>query len=1361
MWGTAEFQVATAGMKTDAEQVGSAVGGVFWVLVWLLALLKCVQIARRPATSAKAVYGLAFVFCGLAGCCVAQAVRVLAGPGRWFALVGLLPCLAFFLLGMFLAVLGLMQIDRARGQYKQGRAQAIWALVLGGLSLSLIGYGVLQGAGLLKNRPYRLAQDSAPPGRKLTFADYNFTFRMPARPWARLDAKQLNKASCLALTRTNPKRWFMIIAEDTGLKLTTAQLAEMVRANLRTGTGEATFSDVRDEELAGIPGTHMRAETTIGRQRVRYVYWVSSHNGFCFQLVMWSANADPVALGKDARAVFDGFRLIDPARTALAGRALTDDSVSARYGYTLGCKGGGWHRWTDMANDAPDADAGALSARGEMLMVVPVFLGGQDPHMDALAYALLQRMGIEFPNESITEFARAADEQGESYTFSYAREVNAVPFAYRIRTVKRGGYGYLVAAWRNAAAPPAARPLDEALATVTLHDAAGPPPAPADVNERERRVHAQVLNDAGIFYYESKRIANAIPYFAAALAFEPANKVFLSNVVRGYDELTRYAEALAFLDEHIARFREDPALRACRADLLQKLGRPAEAIAAYAQLFAGSYTDDDHFATYAELLADQDRPEDALAAVAAYLQRRDTPAVRRAQASIYAGMQQYDKAAQLLEACQARLPFHAGLQYDLADHYFNADLFDKAKRVCEGLIERGHDSAYAHYLKGRSEYELKWYPRAKASFEAALARDPKDAEIKDYLDHVSGMLGEGVNSALKEPIEPVPLPAELAAVPEPPAGAADYSAVYLRRMAAIRYEKEAVCRRTDYRLVQVLQPSGVAKFSTFQFNFDPLREAIYVNSLAVTGADGQPVAEGKVADYYIVDEAADLVTHRKTLNIPVPAVEAGRRIELVVTRRELSPPDRFPFVAQTLASQVPVACGAVFVCGETGAVKAACSAGVEAADLTDGRVWSVRNPVVYRWEPLLPWVQELLPTVYLGDRTQSWANEVARYHEDVGERLAPDQAAETLAAGLTAGLTNRTDKVRALVRHVQKEITYKGIEFGRRAWLPRAPATVLNDRFGDCKDHALLLHQLLRAVGEPSHLALVNAGEPVREDMPSLDQFNHMILFLPAFRGGLCVDCTDKESDLFLPVPYGMSKEPVLVLDPAMPRMRRLPAFRPEHCTVTCEREFTVADGADLDVRETVTLGGYYASHLRAELKDEEPANRQSTVQWKLSAESGPVEVRALEVENLDEPDRPLVLRLAYRLAGRFHVEDGRCSGRLPALWERYYLVPGYVDKRLFPFVVAYPLRFTSRVRLTLPAGWQAPREAGPDAAGETAHLRWRIARPAPASGEVGVSALIELKAGRFPAEQYAGYHKQLTDTIGALEGNVVLAGEK
>lgn len=125
----------------------------------------------------------------------------------------------------------------------------------------------------------------------------------------------------------------------------------------------------------------------------------------------------------------------------------------------------------------------------------------------------------------------------------------------------------------------------------------------------------------------------------------------------------------------------------------------------------------------------------------------------------------------------------------------------------------------------------------------------------------------------------------------------------------------------------------------------------------------------------------------------------------------------------------------------------------------------------------------------------SWS-EVAKWAEALFRLDDNSRAAITkLANEIRALHHERNDQLVAAIRFVQDDIRYLGIEMGRGSHEPRQPAAVLAQRYGDCKDKALLLAALLRELGSEAYPALVNTKLRQRLDefLPSPFLFDHVI----------------------------------------------------------------------------------------------------------------------------------------------------------------------------------------------------------------------------------------------------------------------------
>lgn len=85
-----------------------------------------------------------------------------------------------------------------------------------------------------------------------------------------------------------------------------------------------------------------------------------------------------------------------------------------------------------------------------------------------------------------------------------------------------------------------------------------------------------------------------------------------------------------------------------------------------------------------------------------------------------------------------------------------------------------------------------------------------------------------------------------------------------------------------------------------------------------------------------------------------------------------------------------------------------------------------------------------------------------------------------------------------LYEWVSRQISYAGNCIGLGAVVPRDLDAVLDNKMGDCKDHATLLQALLKAKGIDSTQALVNAGQTYSlPKIPVASMVNHVITYVP------------------------------------------------------------------------------------------------------------------------------------------------------------------------------------------------------------------------------------------------------------------------
>lgn len=138
----------------------------------------------------------------------------------------------------------------------------------------------------------------------------------------------------------------------------------------------------------------------------------------------------------------------------------------------------------------------------------------------------------------------------------------------------------------------------------------------------------------------------------------------------------------------------------------------------------------------------------------------------------------------------------------------------------------------------------------------------------------------------------------------------------------------------------------------------------------------------------------------------------------------------------------------------------------------------------------------------------NWDAMAATYLPLYQAKVAQTPEITRLANELTAGAATDREKARRLYDWIRQNIRYVAIYAGLETWVPHSADQVLQNRFGDCKDHAVLLDAMLRAVGIASYPVLIQKDETSYRlpDIAMPGFFNHMINYLPSL--DLYVDTT-------------------------------------------------------------------------------------------------------------------------------------------------------------------------------------------------------------------------------------------------------------
>ena len=279
------------------------------------------------------------------------------------------------------------------------------------------------------------------------------------------------------------------------------------------------------------------------------------------------------------------------------------------------------------------------------------------------------------------------------------------------------------------------------------------------------------------------------------------------------------------------------------------------------------------------------------------------------------------------------------------------------------------------------------------------------------------------------------------------------------------------------------------------------------------------------------------------------------------------------------------------------------------------------------------------------------------------QRSAPTDEVRRLAREITQGLERPRDQARAIHGWIRANLRYVAVFVGVGGWVPNDTATILRRRWGDCKDHVLLMQALLRAAGIEAVPALVRTGDDY--DLPPLavGWFNHVVVYLPGL--DLYADPTAR-SIPFGELPWTVMDKPVLVPAAGVPQVRRTPTQNPADNRLHVRSVWRIDAGGAAALDLSVQARGPAATALQDQLEAIPPGMGGAAVQHFLRAAGlqgrGFVQYPPVQRERLDQ-----ALTAQIELP---HFARGRRSGSLnphPAIRSLPIYVPQLIDEHAAP----------------------------------------------------------------------------------------------
>ena len=302
-----------------------------------------------------------------------------------------------------------------------------------------------------------------------------------------------------------------------------------------------------------------------------------------------------------------------------------------------------------------------------------------------------------------------------------------------------------------------------------------------------------------------------------------------------------------------------------------------------------------------------------------------------------------------------------------------------------------------------------------------------------------------------------------------------------------------------------------------------------------------------------------------------------------------------------------------------------------------------------------------------------------------------------LADEITKGIIDKKAQAIAIDAWIKKNIRYVAVYLSSGRIIPNDAATILKNKFGDCKDKTTLMLALLTAKGIAAEPVLINLGNAYTlAEPPTFAALNHVILYLPEFN--LYDDPTANRA-AFGVLPLESYDKPVVRVTRGGARLAHTPAMKPDDHTAYLKTALNIAADGTVTGQTEESNTGALATNLRVGGSTVQTLGSDVAARRVLQGFLTPGTGR-FDLGNFAETKDPVTIKGSFTLNDRFKVPAANARAVIPrgmplTNWPGSFLLGSRLSGRKFAFA-CYAGRHAEDIEATFDPALPLPLPFGP-----------------------------------------------------------------
>ncbi|MDP3732430.1 MAG: DUF3857 domain-containing protein [Candidatus Omnitrophota bacterium] len=247
------------------------------------------------------------------------------------------------------------------------------------------------------------------------------------------------------------------------------------------------------------------------------------------------------------------------------------------------------------------------------------------------------------------------------------------------------------------------------------------------------------------------------------------------------------------------------------------------------------------------------------------------------------------------------------------------------------------------------------------------------------------------------------------------------------------------------------------------------------------------------------------------------------------------------------------------------------------------------------------------------------------------DKIKADASIKDKVRELVNNQDSEEGKIKAIYNFCAQKIRYVAVEYGQAGYEPHNASDIFKNKYGDCKDQAILLVTMLREAGFTAWPVLIPTKDcyNLNEDFPSV-VFDHCIAAVLLKNEIVFIDPT-AETCSFGDLPADDQGRQVLIFKEDGYAIQKTPLYPAEHNLIKQHLKMKINGDETIAAEKSIFSYGVYDQAQRYWMLYTPPELIQESLKEKIQGISIGATLDSYNIKNLDDLNTPVILNYAFR----------------------------------------------------------------------------------------------------------------------------------